>query len=250
VTLATTLGPLFSEWKALPSDKVGERAPAIRGRVDAALTAYVTGRLEESPRPAAPDIQDNLNRAIATATWESVFGLSRADVAAALRSNPPQPLAFVVEGSGPASDLYAVAFAIGFGNQFSTRVHGVGPKGEEYRAVNPTGTPVEGAVSDMVSLKPFASHELRFLLRCLHVGSPEALTTVAVYKFDGTAVQRLWMEQNLPAAKVTVEDGLVVIESHSHAFTKGGTVFNYERTSYHQTATGLQPQETTRWTER
>jgi hypothetical protein len=229
---------------------MGEKGPAIKARIDAALTTYVVGRLQESPRPPTLSLQDDLNKALKTSIWESVFGVSHAEVEEALRSNASRPLAFVVQGSGPASDLYVAAFAIGYGNVFSTRVRAFGPRGGKYRAVNSGGTPLEGAVSDMVPLRSFAPDELRFVIWSLHIGSPEGLTTVAVDKFDGSALKTLWIEENVPAAKVTLQEGLVVIESRSPVFTKDGTIFNRERTLYRQTSGGLKQEKTTRWTER
>jgi hypothetical protein len=226
------------------------KVPDIKARIDAALTTYVAGRLEETPRPAALDVQDDLNKAMATATWESVFGLSQAEVAAALNSNASRPLAYVVEGSGPVSDLYASAFAIGYGNVFSTRVHAFRSTGGKCRAVNPGDSPLDGAVSGAVRLTSFAAPELRLLVWSQHIGSPEGLTTIALYRFDGNALQTLWKNENVPAAKVTLQEGLVVIESHSHAFTKDGTVFSYDRRFYQQVAGGLEQVKITQWTER
>ena len=247
--LSSQLGALFSEWKAIPSAEMSVRLPLVKGRVDATLTKYVVGRLEESPRPAARNIEDDINKALATATWERIFGVSPAEVAAALEANASRPLAYVLEGSGQASELYAAAFAIGFGNAFSTRVHGFAPNGGGYGAVDAAGA-LDGAVSGMVALESFAPHQLRLLIWSLHIGSPEGLTTVAVYGFDGAKLQTIWVREDVPAARVTLQDGLVVIESHSHEFAKEGTIFPYERTYYRQVSTGLKRVKVTKWTER
>jgi hypothetical protein len=248
--LAAKLGPLFAEWKAIPSNEMAKKVPAIKACIDAALTTYVVERLRESPRPPALTLQDDLNKALKRSIWESVFGVSHAEVQEALRSNASRPLAFVAEGSDSASDLYVAAFAIGYGNVFSTRVRAFGPQGGKYRAVNPRGTPIEGAVSDMLPLRSFAPDELRFVIWSLHIGSPEGLTTVAVDKFDGSSLKTLWIEEDVPAAKVTVREGLVVIESHSRAFTKEGTNFPYQRRFYQQVSGGLKQVKITRWVER
>jgi hypothetical protein len=249
-TLSAELGAAFSEWKGLPSSEIVGKVPAIRTRIDAELTAYVTSRLGESPRPTGLSIEGDLNKVLATATWQSVFGMSPEQVREALDSNAAMPLAHVLEGSGAASGLFAAAFAIGFGNLYSTRVHAFGRRGEHYRGFDPAVGPLDGAVSGIIALRPFAAKELRFLVWSLHIGSPEALTTVALYRFDGSALQSLWTAQNVPAAKVTLAEGLVVIESHSGSFTKEGTLFRYERRLYEQTTGGLKEKRTTRWTER
>ena len=248
--LTVSLRGLFADWKAIPSAEMAAKSPRIKSRIDVTLTRYVIAQLEEGPRPSAANVQGDLNKALTTAVWETIFGLSSAAADAAMKSSPPRPFAFVLQGSGPASDLYAAAFAIGYGNVFSTRVHAFGPRGGTYRAVNPGGSPLEGAVSDALPLRSFAGHELRLLIWSLHIGSPEGLTTVALYRFDGSALQTLWIEQNVPAAKVTLQEGLVVIESHSHAFTKDRTIFLYERRFYRQIPGGLKQVKTTRWTER
>lgn len=246
--LTTALKDLFSEWKAIPVSQLAGKAPAVKDRIDTTLTSYVTKRLSERPRSLPRGLQRDLNRAITAAVWESVYGLSPDAVMAAQSSKPPRRWAFVVKGSGSTSNLYVAAFAIGYGNVFTTRIHGFAPNTKgTYLAVGPVGE-LDGMVSGIVRLNPFRGG-LRFILWSLHIGSPEALTTVAFYGFNGKNLEALWSRQNVPNAKVGLQRGFVVIESHTHLLTKKGTIFRYRRIFYHQVPGGLKAVKTDRWVE-
>jgi hypothetical protein len=245
--LTGRLRALFGRLKSLPSTKWAGTAPAIKGQIDATLTAYVAALLARRPEPSPQRIQRDLDRGIATATWEAVFGLSPKAADADFGSNPRR-LAFVVRGSGSASDFYAAGFSVGYGNVFSTRVHAFAPQAGKYRSVGPVSK-LDGAVSGALRLRSFAPHELRVMVWCLHIGSPEALTSVALYKFDGKALQTVWLRQDVPGAKVALRGRLVVIESHWPVLHRSGATFHYEQKFYRQVPAGLKLVKTERWVE-
>jgi len=249
--LAARLKALFKQWKAIPTAQVAEKVTVVKNRIDETVTTYVVTRLDERPRPLPLSVEDDLNEALTTAIWESVFGLSPAAVTAAIKSNPPQHTAFVIQGTGSASNLYAAGFRIGYGNTFSTRVHAFAPEAGMYHAVGLEGGQLDGAISGAVRLRSFGPHELRFLIWCLHVGSPEALTTVALCKFDGKQLRALWLRQNVPAAKLSFPDHQVVIQSNEVArpHNSKGRVWRYRRETYRQVVGGLELVKTDRWTE-
>lgn len=244
--LTVQLEGLFREWKAIPSTQMGEKVPAIKSGIDVILTNYLIRRLDERLRPLR--IQDDLNKALTTATWESVFGLSPAAVTIAMKSNPPASLVFVMEGTGPASGLHVGAFAIGYGNTFFTCVHAFAPDAGEYHVVNSRCSQLDGRISGAVRARAFVPHELRVIVWCLHIGSPEALTSIALYRFDGNTLQTIWKRDNVPGARVTVAGSQVTIESNHITSVRRG-IRAYQRNVFRQVPTGLKLIASRRWTE-
>lgn len=240
--LASHLEALYKQWKALPTAGMASEVPAIKRGIDAAITAYVAARLSATARPFAQGLQYELAEALAV----PLTGRSLQDIT---RTYPSFSMyVSVVEGVGYASPLYVVAFPIGYGNVFSTRVHAFAPQAGKYRSVGPVSK-LDGAVSGALRLRSFAPHELRVMVWCLHIGSPEALTSVALYKFDGKALQTVWLRQDVPGAKVALRGRLVVIESHWPVLHRSGATFHYEQKFYRQVPAGLKLVKTERWVE-
>lgn len=245
--LTSRLEALFREWKALPGNQVSARSPAIKDEIDEILVAYMIATLDKQPQPPAERIEQDLSGAQAIATWEAVFGISPPAARAALKTNP-QHLSRIVRGDGSASGLYVAAFDIGYGNVFTTRVHGFSPAAGKYHEVKPTGE-LDGAVSGAMPLRAFDPHELRLVLWSLHIGSPEGLTTIVVYKLDKKQLRPLWLRPNIPAAEVALRQGLLIIESHSHRFVKNAPIFQYRREFYQQVPAGLKRVKVEKWIE-
>jgi hypothetical protein len=143
--LVRQLKTLFERWKAIPAAERATKSSPIKNEVDATVSNYVSSRLTASSRPSASGLQTEVSKALAVATWESVFGLSPEAAVEAWNSNRPK-LAFLVQGTGNASDLYIAGFSVGYGNTFSVFIHGFGPVASaNYGPVGTTGGELDGS---------------------------------------------------------------------------------------------------------
>ena len=244
--LTTRLKGLFQRWKAVPSSQWAAKSVPIRGEVDSAVSEYTARRLSNPERPSAPNLQQEINDALAAAIWESIFGMSAGDLGAALGHNPPR-FGFVLQGAGSASDLYVTGFGFGYGNTYSASIHGFTESHGRYAVVGTAGAELDGSLPQGIVLRPFEAHELRFLAWGLHIGSPEGLTSVVLYAFDGQRLRVLWRQSSLPRAEVSIVDGQVVIESE-YLVSAGKGAWERQRDVYRQVPQGLRLSKTKRWT--
>jgi hypothetical protein len=240
--LTSQLKVLFAQWKAIPGVEWSAKSGPIRNQVDAALSMYVARRLNDSPRPSALELQQEVNTALVEAVWESVFGLSPA----AVGSTHPT-FAWVVQGGGSASDLYVASFAVGYGNVFSVSLHGFASLDGKYAPAGAAGHELDSSTPQVIRLQSFSPHELRILAWGLHIGSPEGLTSLALYSFDGHELRVLWNEDGVPQAKVRLLNNRLMIETERASSLKNET-WEHEQALYEQVPSGLKLLKTKRWT--
>jgi hypothetical protein len=178
-----------------------------------------------------------------------VFGLSPEAAVEAWNSNRPK-LAFLVQGTGNASDLYIAGFSVGYGNTFSVFIHGFGPVASaNYGPVGTTGGELDGSTPKAERIKSFDDHELRVVAWGLHIGSADGLTSVAIYSFDGQQLRTIWTQPSVPRAAVRLSDDRVVIDSEEPLSRREGT-WTHKREQYEQIPEGLKLIETKSWTTR
>lgn len=247
--LVRQLKTLFERWKAIPAAERATKSSPIKNEVDATVSNYVSSRLTASSRPSASGLQTEVSKALAVATWESVFGLSPEAAVEAWNSNRPK-LAFLVQGTGNASGLYVAGFSVGYGNTFSVFIHGFGPVASaNYGPVGTTGRELDGSTPKAERIKSFDDHELRVVAWGLHIGSADGLTSVAIYSFDGQQLRTIWTQPSVPRAAVRLSDDRVVIDSEEPLSRREGT-WTHKREQYEQIPEGLKLIETKSWTTR
>lgn len=226
--LESELKPLFSELKTRRegSQSLANREAQLR-RIDESIAKYVLGRLPQ--RPSSSALQDELSEALA----ESVNGVS---LDTARRTGSPD-YAFVLQDPGVPPSLYAAGYAIGYGNTYSYVVRAFARHNGSYRSVAKGSADLDSAIARARRLKSFGRHELRFLVWGLHIGSPQGLTTIVLYRFDGRSLQVLWQEDSVPAAELSFRDDDVVI--HSFLRVAGKSPWPSTRRYFRQVPQGL-----------
>jgi hypothetical protein len=236
--LTSRLKILFRTWKALPSNEMSTKAPTIRRHVDAALTNYMAARLGElQPSERSSIIQKEIERALKGAVWESVYGLSGESIDENGKSSRP-PFTHVACGAGSEADLCMAVFAIGYGNVFSVSIHGFTKAADTYSSVGASGSELNGSIPQAKILPSVHSGEIRFLAWGLHIGSPEGLSTVVLYRFDGKRLQQLWRKDSVPAAEISFRDNQIVVYSYHRM--AGKTRWPSRREYYRQVPKGLE----------
>lgn len=245
--LTIRLKTLFKQWKALPSAE-STKSDQIKKEVDQALSSYLAKRLNTAPIPSASELQGELDGALRSAIWDSVFGLSPEAVSTTTNSSLPR-FTLVLRGAGPTSNLYVAGFAVGYGNVFSVFLHGFAVFQGRYSPISTAGSELNSSIPEAVRLRPFAVHELRVLAWGLHIGSPEGLTSIVLYSFDGQQLRVLWNLPAVPHGKVSVINDQVVVESEKIVSQKEG-LWEHERRDFRQVPEGLKPINIRRWTSR
>ena len=177
-------------------------------RIAASITGYVVERLNDHPPPQAETLELELNRV----TTQVFDGLP---FDAMKRQNPGwQGFAHALQTFGPSTDLYAVAVTIGPGNTPWNLIEAFGSRGGKYESVASIGDDFKNRRLRIFNLRPFEPQELRFLVSGLYIGSPEGLSKVAVYSFDGQRLRMLWQDASVPNAQISFSGTNLTISSY------------------------------------
>lgn len=204
---------------------------AYISRIEESITGYVIERLNSRPAPSADLLEGELDRA----TTKAFDGLS---FEVMKQQNPDwQGFAQVLQSSGPGPLLYVVAVTIGPGNTPWNLLKAFSSRRGVYESVASVGGDFKNRRLRLLELKPFEPEELRFLVSGLYVGSPEALTRIVLYSFNGERLKIIWQKDSVPNAQISLNGANLAVTSYDSVAGKRPWVSTVE--SYTQVITGL-----------
>lgn len=203
--LVQDLRTLINQLRELAkAGKWEERQPLFQ-QIDATITGYILKQMNTSPQSAAI-LEKQLNEAMA----QSVVGLTLEEIK---KGNPDfRPFAFALEGPGQNKEYYAVGYAIGFGNVYSSVIRCFARRGTRFESVAKVDPDFfENRVLKAITLKPARARELRFLAFGGYIGSPQGLLKAVLYRFDGRKLEALWQKDRVPNGEIALHDSLIVL---------------------------------------
>ncbi|HEY6273048.1 MAG TPA: hypothetical protein VIX19_13795 [Terriglobales bacterium] len=200
-------------------------------RIEDSITGYVIERLNSRLTPSAETLELELNKA----TTQAFDGLS---FEAVREQNPGwQGFAHVLQTSYMRPSLYIVAVTVGPGNTPSNLIRAFSSRNGRYESVASAGEDFKNRRLQLFMMKPFEPDEIRFLISGLCIGSPEGLTNLVLYSFDGQRLRVVWQRDSVPNAEISLVGRNITISSYEPIPNKRPWVSTLE--TYAQVPTGL-----------
>jgi hypothetical protein len=206
------------------------------GKIEDAVTAYLLNRVNGSPRPSCTDLEYEINDAMS----QGIAGMSWKELT---RGNPSVPSARVLQDAGTPPTIYVAAFQSEGSNRPYNAIRAFAEREGSLQLVASAGAEFKDRTLNVIKLRSFGAKELRFLVYGIYIGSPEGLTKLTVYKFDGTKLETLWNQDSVWHAEVSFSDDQIVVYSYNEGVGPkrfGPEPWPSTRTYYAQTPEGLQ----------
>jgi hypothetical protein len=199
------LSTLINQLRELAKAGKWEERQPIFQQIDATITGYILKQLNNSTHSAAI-LEKQLNEAMA----QSIVGLTLEEIK---KGNPDfRPFAFALEGPGKGRDYYAVGYAIGFGNVYSSIIRCFARRGTTFESVARVDPDLfENRILKPINLKPARTRELRFLAFGGYIGSPQGMLKVVLYRLTVANWGPYGREGPRPNGEVTIRDDRVLL---------------------------------------
>jgi hypothetical protein len=201
-------------------------------RLDQAIAEYTVQRLNSSVMPSAASIELDLNEA----TTRAFTGLSFE----AIRLNNPAyigPVEVLQQTSSQGGTYYIVAVSLGAGNTPWNVLRVFCKHGPSYESIVRTEDNLKNRRLRLFPMAAFEPNETRFLVSGFYIGSPETLTNMVLYSFDGQSLKVIWQHDSVPNAEISFAGSNITISSYEPSPTKHPWVSTLE--TYSQVRTGL-----------